>query len=162
MTLLPFPTAQMLPAPGSLQLNAVNSQPTSSPTFTIVVTDHMKWAQMIARGVRQAFHFKMGSQEEQDLEATAYLALVELMERFDPSKIPSGVDPNYSFRGWAVLEVRCRCLREAYRLRNGGTYHTRREKAQKRVVVERLINGPDMVDPRSLIDDEENEEEMST
>jgi hypothetical protein len=152
----------MLPAPNPAPLNPVNTKQTSSPSITIVVTDHMKWAQMIARGVRQAFHFKMGSQEEQDLEATAYLALVELMERFDPSKIPSGVDPNHSFRGWAVLEVRCRCLREAYRLRNGGTYHTRREKAQKRVVVERLINGPDMVDPRSLVDDDEEEDESNS
>jgi hypothetical protein len=133
------------------------SSPVSSPGHAIVVTDHLKWARMIARGVRQAFNFKVGSQEESDLEATAYLTLVELVKRFDAVKLPIGGDPNSAFRGWAAIGVRCRCQREARRLRNGGTYHTRREKTRKTIVIERLKNGPDLIDPRSLVEEEENE-----
>jgi hypothetical protein len=148
MTLMPLPDG--------------HTNQASSSGHAILVTDHLKWARMIARGVRQAFNLKLGSQEESDLEATAYLTLVELVKRFDVVKIPIGGDPNSAFRGWAAICVRCRCQREARRLRNGGTYHTRREKSQKTIVVERLRNGPDLVDPRSLVEEEENEDETDT
>jgi hypothetical protein len=134
----------------------------SSPRVAIQVADHERWARLIARGVRRTFHFKMGSQEEQDLEQTAYLAIVELIERFDPAKIPIGGNPDEAFRGWAAIEVRSRCQREARRLRNGGTYCTRREKNRKPITVERLKNGLELVDPRSVVKEEESEDEVDT
>lgn len=147
MCILPAQTLQALP-----------TQATHHSAH-IAVTDHMRWAKMIARGVREAFHFRIGSHEEQDLEATAYLAIVELAERFDSTKVHADSDAINAFRGWAAIAVRCRCQREARRLRNGGTYHTRRENTLKPVVVNRLKNGPDVVDPRSLVDDNEDEHE---
>jgi hypothetical protein len=96
------------------------------------------------------------SQEEKDLESVAYLALVELARRFDPAKAPAGAATVDAFRGWAAVEVRCRCRREARRLRNGGTYHTRRETGQRAVVVGGLKKARDMIDPRSLDTDDEN------
>jgi hypothetical protein len=129
------------------------------PPIIIEVADHVKWGRMIARGVRQSFHFVKGSQEEEDLEATAFLAIVDLARRFDSAKVPIDGDPIGAFRGWAAIEVRCRCRREARRLRNGGTYHTRREEAGKALVVERLLHLSELVDPRSLVELDEPEPE---
>jgi hypothetical protein len=157
MSDLPSQPGEPLSAQLPLPLSDENTVTDPSRGNAISVTDQLKWARMIARGVRQAFHFKIGSQEELDLEATAYLAIVELVGRFDAAKIPLGGDLNCAFRGWAAIGVRCRCQREARRLRNGGTYHTRREKARKAIVIERLKNGPDLIDPLSLVEDEENE-----
>jgi hypothetical protein len=157
MSSLPYSHGQM----SMPRLYIPPEQAASNPHIVIDVTEHVRWAKMIACGVRRSFHFKMGSQEEQDLEQTAYLAIVELVERFDPTKIPNGGDPDGAFRGWAIIEVRCRCQREARRLRNGGTYCTRREKNRKPLLVQRLKNGPDLIDPRSVVEEEESEEEIA-
>jgi hypothetical protein len=154
MCILPLPSVQTLFAQTSLPLPPGNMEPGSCPGIVIAITDHLKWARMIARGVRRSFQFKIGSQEEADLEATAYLAIVELVERFDIARVPIGGDPNGAFRGWAAIAVRSCCQREARRLRNGGTYNTRREKAHKAIVIERLKNGPDLIDPHSLVEEE--------
>jgi hypothetical protein len=136
-----------------------NAESYEQPSMIIEVADHVKWGRMIARGVRQSFHFVKGSQEEEDLEATAFLAIVDLAQRFDSAKVPVDGDPIGAFRGWAAIEVRCRCRREARRLRNGGTYHTRREEAGKALVVERLMHLSELVDPRSLVEVDEQEQE---
>jgi hypothetical protein len=154
MCYLPLVSGKIWPTQNELPDSTV---PVSSPRKSIAVTEHLKWARTIALGVRRAYNFSLGSQEEEDLIATAYLAIVELVKLFDPSQIPPGNDLNSAFRGWAAIAVRCCCQREARRLRNGGTYSTRRERACKPVVVERLRNGPDLIDPRSF-DDEEKEE----
>jgi hypothetical protein len=143
-----------------LQTGSMRTEASSSSSNPVQVDDHLKWARAIARNVRLAFHFVAGSQEEQDLEQTAYLTILELIQRFDIAKVPPGGDLNGAFRGWAAIEVQCRCRREARRLRNGGTYHTRRETAGKALVIERLRNGPDLIDPRSLIEENESEDEL--
>jgi hypothetical protein len=147
-----------LPSPADFKCSTTIA-PSPPAAREIAILDHLKWASMIARGVRRAFHFVPGSQEEQELEAVAFLAIVELARKFDDNKVPRGGDRIGAFRGWAAIEVRSRCRREARRLRNGGTYHTRREKAGLALVVERLKDGPELIDPRSVVDEDETNEE---
>jgi hypothetical protein len=146
---------QITPSPSGCPLD---SERIPSCTTAISAVEQMRWARSIARRVRRAFQFAVGSQEEEDLDATAYLTIVELAGRFDASKMPAGGDLVGAFRGWAAIEVKCRCQREARRLRNGGTYHTRREKSRESVVIERLQDGPDMIDPRTLPHEEDENE----
>ncbi len=96
---------------------------------------HAKWARAIARGVRYDFKFLVGSQEERDLEAVAMLVLVEYAARFDPRLVRADSTADALFENWAAQEVRSRCRREAFRLRNGGTYHTTNDKAAKKLRV---------------------------
>lgn len=116
----------------------------------ICITDHLIWARTIARTVRRAYNFRSRSQEESDLEATAYLAIVELAARFDLAQVPPGGNVIRAFRGWAAIEVCSRCRREARRLRNGGTYNTRREKPGVAFVVVPLFKSWAVIDPRSI------------
>ena len=104
----------------------------------IVIADQMKWARAVARGIRRHYRFLSGSQEEKDLEAVAHLMLCRCAAKFDPSKVPEGGDPVGQFRGWAHPFLRGECQREARRLRNGGTYNTRRESGRDPVMVEDL------------------------
>ncbi|HEY1190785.1 MAG TPA: hypothetical protein VGE74_24355, partial [Gemmata sp.] len=69
---------------------------------------HLVWARAIARGVRADFRFVRGSQEELELEATAYLALCECAHRFQLAKVPAGGCADGAFRGWCAIEVRSR------------------------------------------------------
>jgi hypothetical protein len=121
----------------------------------IVITDHIRWARTIARGVRRSFRFLRGSQEEQDLESTAYLTLVQLACKFDPRRVPPGGNMRSAFRGWATIGIRNQCQREARRLRNGGTYNTRREIAGVSLVVAHLPEKFDRIDPGSVELDED-------
>lgn len=101
---------------------------------SINVTDHLDWSRGIARGVSRAYRFDRGSQEESDLEQTAMLALVRCGLAFDAERVPVGGDPAGAFRGYAHRELQSECRREARRLRNGGTYRTRREQGKPPVV----------------------------
>lgn len=94
---------------------------------TIDVLNHRAWAEGVAIGVARAFRFNSRSQEAADLKAVAVLVLVEKARRFDASKVPPGGDPDGQFRGYCHPDVQGQCRREARRLRNGGTYKTRRE-----------------------------------
>lgn len=156
----------LLPPTINQSLLDANSSANPAQTVTaakvppaIAIQGHITWARAIARGVRNSFRFLPGSQEEQDLESTAYLAAVELAQRFDPTRVPPGGDLEAAFRGWATIAVRSHCRREARRLRNGGTYHTRREKPGHALVVQGLPEHDDvmLVDPRS-VEEEEGEE----
>jgi hypothetical protein len=101
---------------------------------TITLGDHFQWAMGVARGVSRAYRFARGSQEESDLEQTAYLALVRCGLAFDAERVPVGGDAGGAFRGYAHRELQSECRREARRLRNGGTYRTRREQGKSPVV----------------------------
>jgi hypothetical protein len=96
------------------------------------------WARGIARGVRADYGFRAGSQEEMELEGAALLALVELHQRLDESRLPAGGNLLDAFRGWATDEIRSRCRRAAVQLRNGGTFRTTANPDARRIVVERL------------------------
>lgn len=87
---------------------------------------HLDWSKLIARAVRQDYHFAEGSQEEQDLEQTAALELTRKVEQFDPDRVPAGGNPDMAFRGWVQRSIKTECVRAAIRLRNGGTFHTAR------------------------------------
>ena len=152
MSFLPPTQRHMFLVQWSQASKPVNCAPNPAPPLIIAVIDHLEWGRAIARGVRRRFNFVKDSQEELELISTAHLAIVELARRFDPAKMHSKSDPWDAFRGWAGIEVRCRCRREARRLRNGGTYHTRREKMGEALVVQRLMKGPHLIDPRSLVD----------
>ena len=97
--------------------------------------DHLKWVKAIARGVRADYRFGRGSQEEFDLEQTAAMALCRAAVAFDVETMAArngiavaDVELVGAFRGYASRYVRGECVREARRLRNGGTFHTRRER----------------------------------
>lgn len=132
------------------------------PPAVILATDHLRWARAIARGVRRSFNFGLGSQEEQDLQSAAYLAVVDLVRRFDFARVPPSGDARAAFRGWAAIEVRSRCRREARRLRNGGTYYTRRERPGQALIVGSLQNQPALIDPRSEKRELESEDESAS
>lgn len=74
-----------MPAHRSRPSARTPSGPLNTPALPLIdPRDHMRWARAIARGVRADYRFQRGSQEEQELEATAYLVLVEYAARFDP------------------------------------------------------------------------------
>jgi RNA polymerase sigma factor (sigma-70 family) len=120
-----------------------------------------RWAKGAARGIRKHYRFHGGSQEEKELEAVAYLALVRCSEAFRPSLVPDGGDAEGLFRGWCHPFIRGECQREARRLRNGGTYHTRRETGVAPVMVEELPRKRSEIDGSEYVDvtDHRTEEE---
>lgn len=119
--------------------NLARAGETSEKYAPIVIDEAlMKWARAIARGVRKYYNFGAGSQEEQDLEAVAYLTLARLVPIFDHERVPDGGSALGQFKGWCHPSIRAECQREARRLRNGGTYWCRNEKGRERVVVEGL------------------------
>lgn len=62
--------------------------------------EHLRMARGIARGVRYRYGFRAGSQEERELEATAYLVVTEYAPRFDPEK---------AYRKGARLAIEAAC-----------------------------------------------------
>jgi hypothetical protein len=98
---------------------------------------HLDWARRVARRVARAYRLRPRSQEEWELEQAAALAVVRAAGRFDPAFCPPGGDPDGLFRGWCRRDVVQECRREAVRLRNGGSYRTRREGDHDRCVIGR-------------------------
>jgi hypothetical protein len=96
--------------------------------ITIDPADHVEWARGIARTVRRAWHYAPGSQEEADLESEAVLCVCESAAAYEPARAVKTGDHFGAFRGWCKRDVQTACVREAERLRNGGTYNTRRRK----------------------------------
>jgi|GEM_PF-6731701 len=118
-------------------------QPRTSPLppngiLQIDLTALVPWARGIARGVREDYGFVAGSDEEQELEGVAFLALVELSERFDECRLPPNGNLMDAFRGWADKEIRSRCRRAAVQLRNGGLFRTTNSADVRRIRVEGL------------------------
>lgn len=95
----------------------------------------LPWALAIAHGVRRDCRFRGGSEEESELEGVATLAVVELCERFDESRVPPEGDLVKAFCGWATQEIRSRCRRAARQLRNAGLFRTARTDEAKRLRV---------------------------
>jgi len=90
---------------------------------------HLEWSRRIALAVARRFGFGPGSQEEADIVQTAYLELCRIAGRFEPLRVPAGGDVSHAFRCSQAEHVRGRCVREAWRLRNGGVYKTCRHPA---------------------------------
>lgn len=88
---------------------------------------HFAWAADRAREVARRYRLGRGSQEELDLVQVACLTVVRKAGAYQPRLCPPDGDHGGLFRGWAAIDVRSECVRAARRLRNGGTYHTRRE-----------------------------------
>ncbi|MBX9579703.1 MAG: hypothetical protein K2X87_05285 [Gemmataceae bacterium] len=106
------------------------------PAAVIDPLGHLDWSARIARGVSRHYRFGRRSQERADLEQVAALAVIRKAREFDPALVPEGGDPDGQFRGWAKPSVAGDCRREGRRLKNGGTYHTRREQGRPAVLVE--------------------------
>lgn len=104
----------------------------------IDVTNHLDWAAKIARSIAHAYKFVRQSQEEDDLVSIAHLTVVQKAVTFDPEHVPEGGDTGGAFRGWLHPHIVGFCRREARRLRNGGTYYTRREVAGVALVAEQM------------------------
>jgi hypothetical protein len=103
----------------------------------------LAWAKGIARGVREDARFRAGSAEEEELEGTAIVALVELMHRFDELRLPPDGNLLGAFKGWAADEIRSRCRRHAATLRNGGTFRTTSNPEARQLRVRALPMCPD-------------------
>lgn len=115
-------------------------------TPPVRVEDHLAWARGIARGVAADYHFRRDSAELCDLESVADLVVCEYAIKFDPllakanaRQLGRPYDASGAFRGYADMEVRSRCRREAVRLRNGGTFHTARLEHSRAVKVSPLV-----------------------
>lgn len=118
------------PAFASWGVNRNESPPSRHPEVMNPLIDpvqHLEWAATIAGHVGRRYRFQKDSQERADLVSVAYLTLVRKCRGFRPEMVPAGGDPAGAFRGWVHPTVWKECLREARRLRNGGTYRTRQE-----------------------------------
>ncbi|VTT98957.1 unnamed protein product [Gemmataceae bacterium] len=89
--------------------------------------EHVEWARGVARRVRHIYQFAPGGQEQDDLESVAVLELFKRAGRFQFTRVRRGSTVLDAFRGWLEQYIVSQCRREGRRLRNGGTYHTRRE-----------------------------------
>jgi hypothetical protein len=127
---------------------------------SIRLEDHLEWA----GGVARAYAFDRTSQEEHDLKSAAYLAMVRCSRSFNLDRVPVGGDVGGAFRGFAHRYLQSECRREARRLRNGGTYNTRREHGQPIIVAGPFSDLPhhddgsdcfDVIDHRTEREEEE-------
>ena len=96
-------------------------------TATIDVTPHIEWASRIARRIAKGYRFVPGGQEEQELIGCAHLVLVRKSHTYEPAREVYATECGALFRGYVSQTVTTECRREARRIRNGGTYHTREE-----------------------------------
>lgn len=107
-------------------------------------TEHVAWAQEIGRKVRARYKFPKDSAEQEDLESVAVLELLTCAKKFDASFMTDGSNLTDAFRGWAHMCIVGQCSREARRMRNGGTYNTRKERKGEALVAENLGGDADM------------------
>ena len=99
------------------------------PAAKADLEDFIPWAENIARNVARNYGFIKRSQEEDEIISAAYLSMIENWAALRPEL---GTD----FGGYARRDVLSECQREARRLRNGGTYNTRREEPGVSLVVQ--------------------------
>jgi hypothetical protein len=121
------------------------------------------YTRMLVSKIAQRLGFyKLGSEYDELLSA-AYLVVVrDVVPGYDPSKVVDGNWVNV-WRAYLAQHVRGEVGREANRLRNGGTYHTRHEADHEPVMVEALPYRRDeegftevaVIDPLSLIEDDD-------
>ena len=97
-----------------------------------------KWLHGKARGIAGFLGFERGSQEEAELSQVAAVELVQCVANFDPAMVPPGGSAVGLLRGYATQFIRPELIREAKRIRNGGTYHSRDESMYPPVKVEGL------------------------
>lgn len=91
-----------MPAPSPHASRAPGPVAPPSSRYTIDPLDHLDWARMIARGVGHRFGFHRGSEEEQDLISTAYVAVCDYALRFDAVT---------SYRRGAAVAIAAACRR---------------------------------------------------
>lgn len=104
-------------------------------TLQFDATDHLAWCRGIAHGVAQSCG--ISGQDEEDIQSAAVVKLLECGQRFDPARAEMG-EVGGAFRGFAHLQIQAECRREARRMRNGGTYHVRREGEREPVMVQSI------------------------
>ena len=97
---------------------------------------HIEWATAIACSIARWRGFHRRSHEEAELVGVALFTLARKRPHFTADRVPVGGDADGQFRGWIHMSVRAECLREAKRLRGGGTFHVPR--ALHEVIVEGL------------------------
>lgn len=98
---------------------------------------HLEWAAAIARRIARWRGFKARTQEEAEVVAHAHYTLVRKLTQFAPlPEYGPGQTADGHFRGWVHMSLRAECLREAKRLRSGGTFRTPRRSEE--VIVEPL------------------------
>lgn len=86
---------------------------------------HLEWATRVAVRIAEWRGFARRSQEAQDVISHATFTLVRKLAKFVPREsYGEGENVHGHFRGWIHPSLRAECLREAKRLRGGGTFHT--------------------------------------
>lgn len=97
-------------------------------TFDPPHEDHLnkllEWARHIARKTAKAYGHAVNSDEANLVASEANLALLNLASSYNPSFSTTGKPNRNGFCGWARREVQTKCVREADRLRGGGTFDT--------------------------------------
>lgn len=98
-------------------------------------TEHVDWAKKVAASISRDQRFPAGSQEEEELKAVAVLTLFRRAPDFDPARVPPGGNAEALFRGWLHRCIVGACVREARRLRTGGTMHSANTRASASIRV---------------------------
>lgn len=129
------------------------------PRPAIDPEDHLGWAVAIAHDVARRYAFRPRSQEEHDLEQIACLTVCSKVLKYDPLYCPVGGDHDGAFRGWCKRDVVSETAREARRIRNGGSYRTRREVRGEALVAAPFSDLDDddglvVIDPRPIAERE--------
>jgi hypothetical protein len=94
----------------------------------------VEWAKRVGREVANAYGHRRGSQEADDLEASAVAHLVEIAPKFDPARHADCADLPGAFKGFAHQRVHTACVRFADNLRGGGTTKQSVRPANRRTV----------------------------
>lgn len=121
--------------PGAVNLYAPWRDPEKGTNLS-----HIEWSQHVTRQMVRALGFDPKGQEGMDLLSVATVTLLTLAKRFDVTLVPAGGSIDGQFRGWAWRYIRCECEREARRLRNGGTFRTKRGEGFRAVPLPRCRN----------------------
>jgi hypothetical protein len=106
---------------------------------------HIDWAERVGGSIAAAYRFPPHSADREDVRAYAVLVMVQKAKDYDPARLPPGGDHAKAFRGWCHPTLKSECVREAKRLRNGGTYHTRRDESAPVVAVTMSAIGGDLL-----------------
>lgn len=99
---------------------------------------HLQWAENIGRAIAHAKGFLPRSQEEHDLVSAAHLLLCRRATTFAAERVPLGGSAAGLFRGFCHQSIKWECLREASRMRAGGTFHSPSRAEAKEVRIQAL------------------------
>lgn len=119
----------------------------SGEPLGVAILDHVDWIRAIARMAARR-HGVDGPQERDDITSAGVVELCRIAPRFvRPEWAETPENLIDAVRGWANLWIRKACDRECERLKNGGTYHARRQVAGQSLIIAKPFS--DLVTPKT-------------